>query len=286
MRSRGWLLTVWDCSEERIEATKNLLAKDPKVRFCLMGQEVSPTTGKDHLQGWIYFENAVTRGGLNRRLGFESGVCHSEAQRGTVEQCIAYCSKEGSIVIEYGEVPTIDNLKESAWDYILEMIDMGHSNLEIMRRYPAEFARCRGAIDSMKMESTLAQLNEWREVKVNYIWGKTGSGKTRGVLDSVEDRTDVYRITDYKHPFDSYRGQSIIMFEEFRSSISLEKMLIYLDGYVCELPSRYNNKASAYDTVYIVTNIPLQDQYCNVQNNHPESYAALLRRIDSVEERN
>jgi len=285
MRSRGWLLTIW---EEKVilPSLQSCIEKDDKVDYFIGGHELTPTTNKKHIQGFIYFQNAVTRGGLERRLGLDKGSCHSEAQRGLASQAAEYSKKDNDIWFECGVIPDENNKKQSAWDYILEMIENGNTNLDIMRHYPQEFARCRGAIDAMRMEMTLSQLNEWRDVKVHYIWGRTGSGKTRGVLDSVDDRTDVYRITDYKHPWDSYRGQSTIMFEEFRSSVSCEKMLIYLDGYVCELPSRYNNKASAYDTVYIVTNIPFEEQYHNLQMNHPETFAAFKRRFSTISELN
>ncbi len=32
------------------------------------------------------------------------------------------------------------------------------------------------------------------------------------------------------------KGQDVIVFEEFRSSLKIQDMLNYLDGYPCELP--------------------------------------------------
>jgi hypothetical protein len=285
MRSRGWILTIWE-DKVNLPSIQSCIESDDKVQYFIGGHELTPTTNKKHIQGFIYFQNAVTRGGLERRLGLNGGDCHSEAQRGLHSHAAEYSAKDNDVWFEHGTIPDENNQKQSSWDYILEMIENGMSNLEIMRKYPAEFARCRGAIDAFRMEMVLAQLNEWRDVKVHYIWGKTGSGKTRGILEGHTDRSDVFRITDYKHPWDSYRGQSVVMFEEFRSSLPCEKMLIYLDGYICELPSRYNNKASAYETIYIVTNIPFEEQYANIQMNHPETFAAFRRRIDTITELN
>ena len=72
---------------------------------------------------------------------------------------------------------------------------------------------------------------------------------------------NVYRVTDYDHPFDSYKGQDVIVFEEFRSSLKIQDMLNYLDGYPCELPCRYNNKLACFTKVYIITNISFNQQY-------------------------
>ena len=69
--------------------------------------------------------------------------------------------------------------------------------------------------------------------------------------------SNVFRVTDYIHPFDSSKNHSVIIFEEFRSSLKIQDMLNYLDGYPCELSARYNNKTACYLEVYIISNILL-----------------------------
>jgi hypothetical protein len=92
----------------------------------------------------------------------------------------------------------------------------------------------------------------------------------------------VFRVTDYEHPFDSYKGQEIVVFEEFRSSLKIQDMLNYLDGYPLELPCRYANKIASYTQMYIITNSDLAEQYPSVQEEHPETWQAFLRRIKTV----
>ena len=60
--------------------------------------------------------------------------------------------------------------------------------------------------------------DSWRDLEVTYIFGKTGGGKTRSVMDKY-GYANCYRVTDYKHPFDTYDGQDVIIFEEFRSGL-------------------------------------------------------------------
>ena len=67
------------------------------------------------------------------------------------------------------------------------------------------------------------------------------------------------------HPFDGYKGQKGILFDEFRSSLPLTEMLCYLDGYPVPLPCRYADRMACYTEVYIISNIPLEKQYPNVQ---------------------
>lgn len=94
--------------------------------------------------------------------------------------------------------------------------------------------------------------------------------------------SNVYRVTDYLHPFDGYKGQDVIIFEEFRTSFPISDMLNYLDGYPLELPCRYNNKYACFTKVYMITNIPLSQQYKTVQHESPQTWCAFLRRIGQV----
>jgi len=87
--------------------------------------------------------------------------------------------------------------------------------------------------------------NTWRDLEVTYVWGDTGTGKTRGIMEKY-GYDKVYRVTDYSHPFDGYMGQDVILFEEFRSSLHLGDMLKYLDGYPVVLPCRYANKQACF----------------------------------------
>ena len=92
----------------------------------------------------------------------------------------------------------------------------------------------------------------------------------------------VYRITDYKHPFDSYHGQDVIVFEEFRNSLPIDNMLNYLDGYPLELPARYMNRIACFTKVYIISNWNFEEQYTAIQHKYYETWNAFVRRIDKI----
>lgn len=78
------------------------------------------------------------------------------------------------------------------------------------------------------------------------------------------------------------KDSQLFVFEEFRSSLKIQDMLNYLDGYPLELPCRYANKTACYTEVYIITNVDLVEQYASVQIEHPETWLAFLRRIQNV----
>ncbi|MFR5929940.1 MAG: hypothetical protein ACLUGI_04780 [Subdoligranulum sp.] len=72
---------------------------------------------------------------------------------------------------------------------------------------------------------------------VTYIFGPTGTGKTRSVKEGC-GYSNCHAVSDYHHPFDGYQGQKVMLFDEFHSSLPLNSMLQYLDGYPLELPCR------------------------------------------------
>ena len=164
------------------------------------------------------------------------------------------------------------------------MIENGMTNHEIAKELPQYMFRLRD-IDNVRQTMLEERYKGTRrlDIEVTYVYGQTGAGKTRGIMDKYGDEK-VYRVTDYTHPFDSYRCQEVIVFDEFRSSLKIQNMLNYLDIYPLELPARYNNKWACYTKVFIVSNIPLEAQYVNVQFENEPTWAAFLGRIKLVKE--
>ena len=120
---------------------------------------------------------------------------------------------------------------------------------------------------------------------LTYIFGASGTVKTRSIYQKHSAK-DICRITNYRAGkginFDGYTNQNVLVFEEFNSQIPIEEMLNYLDIYPLNLPARYNDRTACYQTVYITSNIPLSEQYKNVQKDRPETWKAFLRRIHKV----
>ena len=84
--------------------------------------------------------------------------------------------------------------------------------------------------------------------------------------------------------FDGYHGQDILVFEEFHHQIPLPDMLNLLDIYPLQLPARYSDRTACYHQVYIISNIPLDAQYVDVQSFDKKTWNAFIRRISSIKE--
>ena len=221
---------------------------------------------------------------------------HIEPAKGTHQQNRDYIRKEGKWLDdakhetnlpdtfeESGELPPEPNRRQKQAEAIYEMICDGATDAEILREYPTAMSRLTHIGQTRQTLLQEKYRKEWRELETTYLWGSSGVGKTRRIMEHY-GYENVFRITNYAHPFDGYQGESVIVFEEFRSSLPIADMLNYLDGYPLSLPCRYADKVACFTTVFIVSNIPIEEQYISTQQNEPETYNAFRRRIHYIEE--
>jgi len=209
---------------------------------------------------------------------------HIRVAKGNIQPIINYIYKNQNDYLHtlHESGTRLKQGKRSDLEEVLSALEDGNDLTAIRKVFPKVYMKYRANIHRIHHEILNEKYADKRIPKeVTYIYGSTGSGKTRYVLDKYGDE-NVYRITDYKNPFDQYIGQEIIIFEEFRSSEKIEKMLNYLDLYPLHLPARYNNIIARYSKVYIISNISLLSQFKNVRDKFPETWFAFIRRIHHV----
>lgn len=268
---------------------KSILAEFSGAVYWCMCDEIGEQ-GTPHTHVYLVCKNSVMFDTLHKRFF----GAHIEAAKGTHQENRDYIRKEGKWMEdakhetnladtfeEWGEMPPDRSKRETQSEQIMQMVHAGKSNAEILTEIPGAFSKLNYIEQARQTLLEDRYRNEWRNLEVNYIWGQTRSGKTRSVMDTY-GYANVYRVTDYAHPFDSYKGQDVILFDEFRSSLPLASMLTYLEGYPIMLPCRYANKVACFTKVFLISNIPLNQQYPNVQREEPESWNAFRRRINNV----
>lgn len=292
-RSRKWQITInnpkklgftHDVLKERLHMFKGL------VYWC-MADEIGEN-GTYHTHVYMHCGQAVRFSTVKKR--FEGA--HFEMANGTAQQNKEYVFKEGKWLAdkkadtnlretheEYGNCPIERQGARNDLADLYDMIKNGMSNYEIMEE-TSDYIFNMEKIEKVRQILREEKYKEtFRQLETTYIFGETGTGKTRGVMEKY-GYGNVFRVTDYSHPFDGYKGQDVVIFEEFRSSLQISDLLNYLDGYPLELPARYGNKIACFTKVFLITNIDLRDQYRKVQHEQPETFKALIRRIHEVHE--
>lgn len=291
-RSRKWQITINNPKEKGFdhERIKEQLGTFKSCVYWCLSDEIGEN-GTYHTHIFMACSDAVRFSTIKKK--FERA--HFEMAKGTSKENRDYIFKEGKwekdkkketnlpeTHEEFGDMPVERQGQRNDLIDLYDMIKQGLSNFDIIEENPAymmhidKIERARQIVKEEKFKNVL------RDLEVTYIWGDTGTGKTRSVMDQY-GYENVYRITDYNHPFDSYKGQDVVIFEEFRSSLKIQEMLNYLDRYPLELPCRYLNKIACYTKVYIISNIPLTCQYDYIQQQYPETWEAFCRRIYNIQ---
>lgn len=225
--------------------------------YCL-SDEIGKKEKTHHTHIYIVCSSAVRFSTIKNRFP----QAHIEIARGTSEQNRDYVFKNGKYEKDKGSTKLLDTQEEhgemplerqGARNDLADLYDMikdGMSDYEILEENPNYILQ----IDTLEKVRQTFRKNQYRniirEINTIYVWGKSGTGKSYNILNR-HGFENVYRVTNYMHgTFDSYKGQDVIVFEEYDSSFKIQDMLNYLDGYPLELPCRYANKVACFTKVY------------------------------------
>ena len=186
---------------------------------------------------------------------------------------------------EWGDLPAEKEEEAPEMFKLIQDLRAGKSVMEIIEDNPKLAFRIR-EIETLRQAILEEKYSaENRALEVTYLYGASGTGKTRGIFEK-HDRKSICRITDYGGKngvrFDAYHCQDVLVLEEFHSQIPISAMLNYLDIYPLTLPARYTDRIACYTKVYITSNIPLEEQYRDIQRYQMETWRAFLRRVQNV----
>lgn len=293
-QSRKWLMVINNPSEAGLDHStiSEIVQKFCPVYFC-MADEIA-TTGTYHTHVFFCTSSPARFSTIKKRFP----TAHIEKAYGTPKENRDYITKTGiwadtdkaetavpNTFQEWGELPADSEDKAPEMFQIMRALRSGKTIMEIIEEHPnlafhiREIEVLRQTILSEKYSA------ENRKLEVYYLYGSTGAGKTWGIFKDNDPR-EICRITDYGGRngvrFDAYHCQSILVFEEFHSQIPISTMLNYLDIYPLTLPARYTDRTACYTKVYLTSNVPLDEQYRDIQRYQWETWKAFLRRITNI----
>jgi hypothetical protein len=155
-------------------------------------------------------------------------------------------------------------------------LDNGASMEDIADQHFSIFLQYRkglGAYLSMK------QTQRNYKTVVIVLWGATGVGKTRFVYDQAQDR-QVWVPGDYQW-FDGYRGQDIVLLDDYRGEYPIQFFLKLCDRYPMQVPVKGDFVNWRPTKIYITSNLRPKHWYDNLDT---ETRPAFMRRLDQIHE--
>lgn len=171
--------------------------------------------------------------------------------------------------------------KIDAQKYIEKVATGEIREFEIFDKIPAVvFAHHKAKIDNAAIYFiNKTYMDKDREVKVIFIYGQTGVGKTTLAKVWCKLRNKSYCISSSSNdPMQDYKCEDVLILDDLRDTdYKLNDLLKLLDNHTKSTSrSRFRNKAFIGDTIIITSAIPLDEWYFHEEN---EDKRQLRRRI-------
>lgn len=212
---------VWTWYPE--ESDYRPAALPDNVAYMIYQEEKCPKTGKLHLQGYLRLVKRSRFTALKKALNELMPNIHIAAARGTEEECRNYCTKEATRIKagkELGEyVPTMAQGHRSDLDSVIESCKAGKPLNAIAAESPHQWIKYHKGIESLHQVLARDQKYKtvWRpEITISVLWGPTNTGKTHRVLTS---HPEAYIVKPGRDPWGQYKGQDVIVFDEFNPDL-------------------------------------------------------------------
>lgn len=283
--ARRYCLTLNNPAKQGFNSDEEMLSyleeKVPDViKYAIFQREKGEETGTEHFQMFIQLASPMRFRTFKKLFP----KAHIEKALGTNLDARDYCKKEDTRISGPYEVGIFSE-ERSRTDYksFYQAVEKGLSDEELRNLYPSLYVKMEKSIDKLRQDN-LRKLygNKLKEdFIVVYIYGKSGAGKTYNLFQHYGSKA--YMITEYaKHPFDDYKNEDVIIFDDYRSQIDFSMFLRLLDIYPINLPRRFNNVYGNYTKVFITTNNNLLSQYSYLRSNDLASWKGLERRIHFI----
>lgn len=270
-RTRDWCFTIHLPPDWVYE-------HDPSItRYCIFQEEVCPTTGRHHYQGYVCFKKPKRLSEVKHILGREEA--HLEAMRGTREQARDYAQKEESRVPGYepqvhGVFPATDSRPEFK-ESLLKAIDPSRRLSQVVEEDPVFFARHHRAIERIRQIKAKRRSGE-EECNVVAYWGEPGSGKSWRMFHDYPVTDDVFIMPDDGIPH-YYDGESVVLWDNFMDTqVPLMRFLTFCDRWPTKSRILYGAAPISALTI-VLTSVRPPSEWYNIET--PTSRQEVMRRI-------
>jgi len=224
-RSRGWCFTLNNPLPED-EAKIHALCVLPHCTYVITGQEVG-ANGTPHLQGYVQCVNARTLAGIKGLLGPR---VHAEIRRGTIDQAVTYCKKDG-VYKETGTPPKTNKekgiMERDRWARILENSKKARFDL-IEGEEPQVYMRYYRTIQNIAKDH-MPDMDDLDEPSAYWYYGAPGTGKSH----TARERFPNAYLKNANKWWDGYQGEDYVIIDE------IEKDAKYLGHFLKLWGDRY-----------------------------------------------
>lgn len=271
-RVRNWVFTSFEqpISKDQVQGHWPV---EP-CTYLIIGEETCPRTNRRHLQGYAEFSSAIRLPSVKTclaALGLGAG-CHCEPRRGTQDQAITYCKKDGEWR-EYGRRKEQGKSKEvnDAADAIRDGARFTEVASALSGHAWCQYGR--GLRDLAAF--TAAQGWEPGPKRVVVRWGASGTGKSRWAFEHGFHPVEFSGGTF----INGYEGQRKVLFDDFEPGLIPRNVFLrLLDRYAYTVNVKGGSSQWTVDEVCITSNFDPRTWYSVDGEGDP----AVMRRLSEV----
>lgn len=249
---------------------------ESKMKYLIIGKEKCPTTGKEHLQGYVNLKSSRNFKYMKKNI-FKNGE-HFAQCIASPEINIKYCKKDGDFK-EWGTMPNqgkrtdLIKLKDDIMSGERTVRDITLDDPMAFHQY----GRTLKEIENIKMQSM------YRTEMTEGIWyyGKTDTGKSHRAYEGFNPDTHYLWCDDHGF-WMNYRQQDVVLINEFRGQIPYYKLLELVDKYPLNVPVKGGYPVPFISKKVIVTSsLHPREIYHNLSQN--DKLDQLYRRFKIIE---
>jgi len=218
-KSRGWCFTI---NNPTLGDTLDIEDLKRSVQYYIYGEEVGEDRGTPHLQGFVYFKQRVAFSRAKQLLQ----RAHVEAQRGTCNQAIEYCKKDGQWH-EWGDRPDHGggSTQRERWRRIIELAERGE--LDVLKdEFPGEYLRYHQRLISLRQREAVPMDGD---LEHEWWYGATGTGKSRTLWRLHPE----HYAKELNKWWDGYNDEGVVAIEEWcpKNECTASFLKIWADRY-------------------------------------------------------
>lgn len=294
---RNYCFTINNYTEDEIQAFTEIDCK-----YVVYGKEKGDKCGTPHLQGFIAFDSKRTINGIkSNRKGNE--ICRAalfrarlEETYGTIEDAINYCKKGEQPKQEWEELKE----KGANWGknadvyergirphqgkrYDLEKVynecKEGKSVDQICWDNPGTYNLCYKTLQTLE-DIRLRNMRRTEQTQGIWIFGESGSGKSKYAYTQEEPY--------YSYPYDgkwwdNYRGEPLVIIDEFRGGIAFSELLRMCDRNPNYQVCRRNRPAMPFVSKKVLITSPLRPEFVFTNLHFDDKWSQFYRRFKVYE---
>lgn len=264
--NRYYCFTINNYSATDIE---QLMAFCDDTTYLTYGFEKGTQESTKHIQGYVELPRPQRFSYIKKRLP----RAHLEIRHGSRTQARDYCHKEDPKPFEYGIWKPDKQGMRNDLVAVKRKIDEGVSEEVIADEHFNTWCRNYRAFERYR---NLKNKKRCTEKKVIWIYGPTGTGKSKKAMDLAPD---AYWKPPETKWFDGYAGESTVILDDFRPSwFSFSYLLRLLDRY----PMSVENKGGSVPWVPTTIIVTCPSHPDELYNFVTEDIKQLKRRITEV----